>query len=778
MVPPAGSAQAGQPPLVDAFRRPDFDVAAFVRDATGQGAARAAGLAQELEDCATTFDEEIQREIVACHGELLQNASSISDLDGQLGDIREVVAALKSHVTRVRDDVLSPFHGVKRRTVLLERMQAVNVLIRKLLRFLFDARKLRTQMEAPSKDFSKAAHTLQELEVVLQEGGLERVDVLKVEVAWIRETGARIRKQAEDELRQGIKQGNQIALNVSLQVFFNLQCLWPQLKRMLGEMLDDFSQAALPAGSGFHQALDMNLQVLVAQTQRVHLLDELLRSKADPLTQRNFAAALEEEAGVKSLTGHFWGEATSTLKAKLARVSQDRSSRRALVVDCPKILRAFSDAVDKVNLASRAKGPVLRAPEREALFGAAGDLRNEFLGESIRRVTEPVEMMLPDKLLAKLSASGEHRAASPDASRPGESSLADELPTSHDLKRYVQLLVVELERCEACPDLLLKEAVRSARSSVLLFATRLEQVVDNSCIELRCFEDEASLKLRSPLPSPTAGHARNARLFGIAHHTLAALRETVPTRFQSAIVTQQVQNTLQQTQAVIMSPMVGALKRAMLAGTACLENVLAGRSADGAPMLLAVSQACNHVSSRYFSLFGSGQLFTYTKDLCIFFVRTFLSAASLARAGPGASREAVRQALAQDMQAVETALSALDVDFQTNVRHEASVFREFRRLLCAPNLEAVDFEASASVIPAHLLLTYLVHQLPEAVPSLPAFCGVSFSAYLETTLMPLWEDLHDSGLKAFKAKVAELSDKADLDPGASTVAAFIMAQTA
>ena len=58
---------------------------------------------------------------------------------------------------------------VKGNVELLERMQAVNVLVRKLLRFLFDARKLRSQMDAPGKDFSKAAHTLHELESVLQE---------------------------------------------------------------------------------------------------------------------------------------------------------------------------------------------------------------------------------------------------------------------------------------------------------------------------------------------------------------------------------------------------------------------------------------------------------------------------------------------------------------------------------------------------------------------------------------------------------------------------------
>mmetsp|Transcript_99937 Transcript_99937/g.254217 ORF Transcript_99937/g.254217 Transcript_99937/m.254217 type:complete len:766 (+) Transcript_99937:71-2368(+) len=759
-----------QPALFETFRKPDFDVATFVRDATGQGNERVARLTQQLEDCASSFDAELQREIIGCHEELLQNASSISNLDGQLGDIREVVDMLKSSIVRIKGDIMSPFLGVKRKTMLLERMESVNILIRKLRLFLFDARKLHTQMDTPAKDLSKAAHTLHELEAVLKEGGLDRIDLLRAEVTWIRETGLRIRQQAEGDLRSGARQGNQIALSVALQVFFNLQCMWPQLRRLLSEMVEEFSQAALPAGSGFQQALEMNLQVLAAQTQRVHLLDEVVRSKTDPLTQKTFSSVLEQE-GVTSLTSRFWSEATSSLKAKLARVSQDRASRKALVSECPKVLKALAEALDKVNHAGRARGPVLRAPEREALFAAAADLRNEFLGESIRRVTEPVDMMLPDKLMAALS-SGERSGSAGGAGGTSEGNIADELPTSHDLKRYVQLLVAELERCESCPELLLKEVVRGVRSSVLLFATRLEQVVDTSCLEVRCFESEARLKLRSPLPMPAAGHARNARLFGIAHHTLAALRDTVPLRFQAAIVTPQVQSTLQQTQAVIVSPMFSALRRSMGMGITSLESVMEGRTDDGSPMMLAVSQVCVHVSRYYLSLFGPGQLFVQTKELCIHFVRLFLSAAALVKP----CGEAVRKALAQDMQAVENALCALDVDFQASIRHEASVFREFRRLIFAPSVEALDFEALSKVIPLHLLLSYLVHQLPENVPTLPQFCQDSTAAFLEGTLMPLWEDSQESGLSKFRAKIGELSDKYDLDPSSSTLAAFVMSQ--
>jgi len=382
-------------------------------------------------------------------------------------------------------------------------------------------------------------------------------------------------------------------------------------------------------------------------------------------------------------------------------------------------------------------------------------------------------MMLPDRLLSSLSASGERLAGTGAPGTVAEGSIASELPTMHDLRSYVKLLVAELERCECCPELLLREAVRNVRSSVLFFSTRLEQVVDSSCIEVCCFENEARLQLRALLPMPTAGHARNAQLFSIAHHTLTALRETVPGRFQAAIVTPQVQATLQQTQAAIVSPMLGALRRAVIAGVGRLDGDLKGCRDDGSAALLAVGQACSHVSRHYLSSFSGSQLLPYLKDLCSFIVRAFLSAAVLVKP----CTEQVRTALAQDMSTVESMLSALDSDFQAHIRHEASVLREFKKLLFAQSLESLDFDDLTNVIPLHLLLAYLVHQLPQQVPTLPAFVGMEPSAYMEGTLIPLWDESKNA-LADFNATIANLSDKHDLDPTSSSFVAFIMAQTA
>eukprot|EP00747_Dinoflagellata_sp_TGD_P207367 gnl/TRDRNA2_/TRDRNA2_80938_c0_seq1.p1 gnl/TRDRNA2_/TRDRNA2_80938_c0~~gnl/TRDRNA2_/TRDRNA2_80938_c0_seq1.p1 ORF type:complete len:789 (+),score=171.28 gnl/TRDRNA2_/TRDRNA2_80938_c0_seq1:43-2367(+) len=751
---PSGASARGTAELLKVIKQSEFNVAAFVRDATGQGHDSVARLTQSLEECSSVVEEDLRREIVACHEELLQSAGSVDSLDGELAGVKEVVSALKCSVERVRGDVLSPFHCVKRRALLLQRMQEVNLLIRKLLRFLFHSKKLRTQMEVPTKDYSKVSHTLNELESVLQEGGLERVTVLRAEALWIRETGIKVRRQAEEDLRSGVRQGQQLALSTALQVFFNLQCLWPQLQRLLGELHDEFVQAALLAGTGFQQSLEVNLQILVAHMQRITFLDALVRSKVDPLTHRSFALTVEQESGSASLASRFWAEATKTFANKFARVVQDRTARKALLAEFPKVLNALAEAAGRVSLPGRGRGPALSAAEREALYAAVGDLRNEYLAESIKRVTEPVEMMLPNSLFSSLGASGETLERPNGAS---DDTVSDELPTIHDLRRYSQLLAAELERNEICPELLLKEAVRNVRSSVLLFATRLEQLVDSSCLELRCFEDETKFVLRSPLPMPVAGHARNARLFGIAHHTNTVLKDTIPARFQAVIVTQQVQSTLQGTQALVTQSMLTALRRVLLQACANIASSGSdgiGRTADGSTAMLAVSQAVSHASRYYFALFGSGQLQQHLKELCAFIVRAFLSAVALVKP----CTEPERAEIAKDMQVVETMLSTLDMEFQVHIRHEVSVFQEFRKLLFVHSLEASALAELTNVLPVHLLLAYLVNQLPPETPSLPAFCGAGVGAYLEETLLPLWDE-DPVAVAAFKSSIAALLAK-------------------
>ena len=44
------------------------------------------------------------------------------------------------------------------------------------------------------------------------------MDILRAEVLWIRDVSAKVRRQSEEDLRSGVRQGNHIGLSVALQV--------------------------------------------------------------------------------------------------------------------------------------------------------------------------------------------------------------------------------------------------------------------------------------------------------------------------------------------------------------------------------------------------------------------------------------------------------------------------------------------------------------------------------------------------------------------------------
>ena len=69
----------------------------------------------------------------------------------------------------------------------------------------------------------------------------------------------------------------------------------------------------------------------------------------------------------------------------------------------------------------------------------------------------------------------------------------------------------------------------------------------------------------------------------------------------------------------------------------------------------------------------------------------------------------------------------------------------------------MDFEELMNVIPLHLLLTYLVHQVELPIPSLPDSLQLRKADYLEAEALPLWEE-KPQALENLKANVRHLFD--------------------
>jgi len=71
---------------------------------------------------------------------------------------------------------------------------------------------------------------------------------------------------------------------------------------------------------------------------------------------------------------------------------------------------------------------------------------------------------------------------------------------------------------------------------------------------------------------------------------------------------------------------------------------------------------------------------------------------------------------------------------------------------------SLNLEELTNVIPLHLLLTYLVHQIEvPQIPNLPDFLRRSKSEYLESEAVPLWEE-KPKAMENLKANVMRLAD--------------------
>ena len=84
---------------------------------------------------------------MACTPQLLASVAGVDSLEHDLKAVRGASHDLRQDINRIRQDTLLPFRELQKRVLLLGRCQQANVLTKRVLRFLFDAKKLRNQVE-------------------------------------------------------------------------------------------------------------------------------------------------------------------------------------------------------------------------------------------------------------------------------------------------------------------------------------------------------------------------------------------------------------------------------------------------------------------------------------------------------------------------------------------------------------------------------------------------------------------------------------------------------
>ncbi|XP_034145911.1 conserved oligomeric Golgi complex subunit 5 isoform X2 [Esox lucius] len=353
------------------FLTEDFDVKTYTAQAIHHAviAEQLAKLAQGI----SQLDKELHSQVVARHEELLAQATGIESLEGVLQMMQTRIAALQGAVDRIRTKIVEPYNKIVARTAQLARLQVACDLLRRIIRILYLSKRLHGQLQGGSREITKAAQSLNELDYLSQGVDLSGIDVIENDLLLISRARLEVENQAKRLLEQGMEIQNPTQVGTALQVFYNLGNLRETISGVVGgyqTAIQDNVSAALdikgltqPASSrgapgravmptpgntaAFRAALWTNLEKLMDQIcaacGQVQHLQKVLTKKRDPVTHVCFIDEIIKDAQ-SDILYTFWSDVTHTLSVEFQRATAASSFlKQALEGEYPKLLRLYND---------------------------------------------------------------------------------------------------------------------------------------------------------------------------------------------------------------------------------------------------------------------------------------------------------------------------------------------------------------------------------------------------------------------------------------------------
>ncbi|XP_020346664.1 conserved oligomeric Golgi complex subunit 5 [Oncorhynchus tshawytscha] len=349
----------------------DFDVKTYTAQAIHHAviAEQLAKLAQGI----SQLDKELHSQVVARHEELLAQATGIESLEGVLQMMQTRIAALQGAVDRIRTKIVDPYNKIVARTAQLARLQVACDLLRRIIRILYLSKRLQGQLQGGSREITKAAQSLNELDYLSQGVDLSGIDVIENDLLLISRARLEVENQAKRLLEQGMEIQNPTQVGTALQVFYNLGSLRETISGVVEgyrTTIQDNVTTALdikgltqPTGNrgapgravmptpgntaAFRAALWTNLEKLMDQIcaacGQVQHLQKVLTKKRDPVTHVCFISEIIKD-GQPDILYTFWSDVTHTLSVEFQRATAASSFlKQALEGEYPKLLRLYND---------------------------------------------------------------------------------------------------------------------------------------------------------------------------------------------------------------------------------------------------------------------------------------------------------------------------------------------------------------------------------------------------------------------------------------------------
>ncbi|KAM9309847.1 LOW QUALITY PROTEIN: conserved oligomeric Golgi complex subunit 5 [Pholidichthys leucotaenia] len=353
------------------FLAGDFDVKTYTAQAIHHAviAEQLAKLAQGI----SQLDKELHSQVVARHEDLLAQATGIESLEGVLQMMQTRISALQAAVDRIRTKIADPYNKIVARITQLARLQVACDLLRRIIRILYLSKRLQGQLQGGSREITKAAQSLNELDYLSQGVDLSGIEVIENDLLLISRARLEVENQAKRLLEQGMEIQNPTQVGTALQVFYNLGTLRETISSVVGgyrtaiqdnitSALDikGLTQPTNPRGApgravlptpgntaAFRAALWTNLEKLMDQIcaacRQVQHLQKILVKKRDPVTHVCFIDEIIKD-GQPDILYTFWTDITNTLSDEFHRATEASSFlKQAFEGEYPKLLRLYNE---------------------------------------------------------------------------------------------------------------------------------------------------------------------------------------------------------------------------------------------------------------------------------------------------------------------------------------------------------------------------------------------------------------------------------------------------
>lgn len=200
---------------------------------------------QELSKGLDTISFELKSKVREQHGALLSQATHAGRLDLALNTVSGDVERIQTTAHRLKSQLDSQYSLIENQTRVLGNLHEVSHILRSCGNLLNLTQKLKD-----TKDVLKQASIHFELEPLIEDSDLNRIEFIQDERAYVINSRQKIKNLAQMQLVNGLKERNELQVINTIKIFINFQTLDVSLDNLVTTFISDLEQSLKECFSG------------------------------------------------------------------------------------------------------------------------------------------------------------------------------------------------------------------------------------------------------------------------------------------------------------------------------------------------------------------------------------------------------------------------------------------------------------------------------------------------------------------------------------------------